>query len=354
MAADRDDSGEFEALKALSAWVGAEPALVQGAGGNTSVKQGGVLWIKASGTWLMNALRQDIMVPVAMEPLLAALDRNDPAAEKAADFVLHDDNPSGLRPSIETTMHAVLPQRIVVHVHCVETIAVAVRADAEAMVSKRLAGLDWAFVPYARPGLPLSRAMLDRLKPGTDVIVLGNHGLVVAADTVSEAAKLLAKVSGRMAGEPRDPPPADLSALEDLARDSEYGLPGEPAAHGTATDPVSCRIATGGSLYPDHVIFLGVGSVVAETGENADAVCARQVAAGRPAPVSILFPGLGVLMRQGANAGAQAMARCLADVAARIPPNAPLRFFSDRENGELLNWDAEKYRQTLNAVKADT
>ncbi len=353
MVTDNGAASEFEALRALSAWVGADPALVQGAGGNTSIKQDGVLWIKASGTWLMNALREDIMVPVALEALLAALDRNDPAAEKAADFVLRDDNPSGLRPSIETTLHAILRQRIVVHVHCVETIAVAVREDAEAIVSRRLAGLNWAVVPYARPGLPLSREMLSRLKPETDVVVLGNHGLVVAAETVGEAAALLAEVSGRLAREARDPPSADIAALEGLAQGSAYGLPTEPAAYGAATDRASCRIAEGGSLYPDHVIFLGPGSVVARPGENAQAVEGRRVAAGMPEPVSILFPGVGVLMREGANAGAQAMARCLADVTARIPPNAPLRFFSESQNGELLNWDAEKYRQRLNAARAD-
>lgn len=353
MATDHDKAAEFEALKALSAWVGADPGLVQGAGGNTSIKNDGTLWIKASGTWLMNALREDIMVPVALDPLLEALERDDPAAEKAADFVRRDDNPSGLRPSIETTLHAILPQRIVVHVHCVETIAVAVREDAEAVVSQRLEGLDWAFVPYARPGLPLSRAMASRLKPETNVVVLGNHGLVVAAGTVGDAAALLAEVTGRLAQEARDPPSPDTAALEDLAHGSAYGLPVQPAAHGVATDPASCGIAEGGSLYPDHVIFLGAGSVLASPGEGAEAVRARQVADGMPEPVSILFPGAGVLMREGANAGAQAMARCLADVTARIQSTAPLRFFSDDENGELLNWDAEKYRQKLNAAQAN-
>ena len=354
MTRDRREVGEFEALKALSAWIGADPSLVQGAGGNTSIKEDGVLWIKASGTWLMNALREDIMVPVALDPLLAALERNDPAAEKPADFVRPADNPSGLRPSIETTLHAILPQRIVVHVHCVETIAIAVRQDSEAVIARKLDGLDWAFVPYARPGLPLSRAMAGRLKPDTDVVVLGNHGLVVAAGTVGAAAALLADVSGRLAREPREPPPADFDALERLARGGGYGLPSEPAAHGAATDPASCRIVADGSLYPDHVIFLGAGSVVAGAGEDAEAVRARQIAAGMPEPVSILYPGAGVLMRAGASGGAQAMARCLADVAARIAADAPLRYFTDQENGELLNWDAEKYRQRLNAARADS
>ena len=342
----------FDALKALSARIGGDPALVQGAGGNTSIKTDGVLWIKASGTWLKNAEREPMLVPVALEPLLAALDRDDPAAERATDFVRHDDNPSGLRPSIETTLHAVLPHRVVVHVHCVETIAVAVREDAEAIAGQRLVGLRWAFVPYARPGLPLSRAMAARMTPGTDVLVLGNHGLVVGAETVDEAAALLAEVSGRMARKPRPPPPFDSAGLEALARGSAYRPAAEPAAHGAATDPVSRQIAAAGSLYPDHVIFLGPGSVVAGAGEDVAAVRDRQRARGLPEPVSILIPGAGVLMHENASPGAQAMARCLADVTARIPAQAPVRVLSEAQTGALLNWDAEKYRQSLDSARA--
>ena len=41
---------ELDQLRALSARVGADPLLVQAAGGNTSLKDQGVMWIKASGT----------------------------------------------------------------------------------------------------------------------------------------------------------------------------------------------------------------------------------------------------------------------------------------------------------------
>src|SRR5262245_21525637 len=119
-------SAEFEALKRLSARVGADPLLVQAAGGNTSIKDNGVLWIKASGTWLMNAESEDIFVPVRIAPLLEAVADLDPVAEQAETFTVTELNPSGLRPSIETTVHALMPQRVVVHVHCVETIAFAV------------------------------------------------------------------------------------------------------------------------------------------------------------------------------------------------------------------------------------
>lgn len=342
------DAAELQALRVLSASVGADRLLVQGAGGNTSLKQAGVLWIKASGTWLMNAATADIMVPVALAPLLDAVARKDPAAEKAAAFTLAELNPHQLRPSIETTVHALLPQKVVVHVHCVETIAIAVQTNAEAVLEERLRGFDWAFVPYRRPGLPLAQGIAERLKPRTDVLVLGNHGLVVAADTVAEANLLLRRVTGLLARAPRKAPAPDLDALLRLAMGSDYRLPVAVEAHTAATDLASCRIAASGSLYPDHVIFLGIGSVIAGPNENAAAVVARITAAGQPAPASILFPGKGILMRRDANAGAEAMARCLADVAIRVDPTARVNYLSIEENAELLNWDAEKYRQELN------
>src|SRR5689334_9959425 len=79
---------EFAALKALSAELGADPLRTQAAGGNTSLKRDGVLWIKASGTWLAEALAKPIFVPVSLAPLLAAINENDERAAKATDFVV--------------------------------------------------------------------------------------------------------------------------------------------------------------------------------------------------------------------------------------------------------------------------
>ncbi|MDX3925036.1 MAG: class II aldolase/adducin family protein [Shinella sp.] len=341
-------SPEFEALLDLSARIGANPALVQGAGGNTSIKEGGTLWIKASGLWLRDALRRDLMVPVALDPLLDALDRDDPSAEKAQDYVVAEQNPSGLRPSIETTVHALMDQKIVAHVHCVETIALAVQANAEALAAERLAGRPYAFVPYARPGLPLARAIAERLTDETRVLILGNHGLAVAGETVAEVTRLLAEITDRLAVKPRIFIPPDVSALERLAVDSAYRLPEDEAIHGVATDLAGCRHAAGGSLYPDHVIFLGKGSVIVPPGSAALDIENAYRAEGRPLPPAILFPGKGVLVLKDASEGALAMARCLSDVTSRIPAAARLKYLSDEENAELLGWDAEQYRQALN------
>ncbi|MER8551484.1 class II aldolase/adducin family protein [Mesorhizobium sp. M0976] len=339
------DAQELAALRSLSAVIGSDPHLTQAAGGNTSLKAGDTLWIKASGTWLKDALTADIMVPVSIPPLLEAIERRDPAAEQPQAFAIGALNPRGLRPSIETTVHALMPQRIVLHVHCVETISLAVQADCEAEVARRLDGHQWTYVPYRRPGLPLAQGIAERLRPGVDILILGNHGLVVAAETVAAADMLLRRVTRLLARPPRQVAEPDIVALTALAGGSGYRLPADVEAHAVAIDPECCRMAAGGSLYPDHVIFLGEGSVVARPDEDVKRVIERCGAA----PVAILFPGLGVLMRGDAGAGADAMQRCLADVTARVDVAAKLNYLTAAENDELINWDAEKYRQKLNA-----
>jgi rhamnose utilization protein RhaD (predicted bifunctional aldolase and dehydrogenase) len=78
---------EFKALRAFSARLGRDPSRTQAAGGNTSLKRDGVLWIKASGAWLADAEERDIMIPVDLNGLLDALARGDLRAETAASFV---------------------------------------------------------------------------------------------------------------------------------------------------------------------------------------------------------------------------------------------------------------------------
>ena len=339
----RNVQGAIEFLH-LSAKLGQNPLLVQGPGGNTSIKDDGTLWVKASGTELADALLKDIFLPVQLAPLLDGLEQGDPACETSASFVVKELNPKNLRPSIETTFHALLPQRVVVHVHCVETIAWACRLDAEERLGERLKGLDWVFVPYARPGLPLSLELKARLSPVPSVVVLGNHGLVVAGDTAGAAAHLLAEVVRRLQRPVLQACPADWARLEEAAKDSPYMPVRDAQVYGIATDASRLAMASGGSLYPDHVIFLGPSVTVLADGERAAGVLAREP---RPIAPLILVPGAGALLPQSASAAAVAMARCLADVTARLRPDDRLRYLTSKDEQALLNWDAEKYRQAL-------
>jgi rhamnose utilization protein RhaD (predicted bifunctional aldolase and dehydrogenase) len=339
----RADDPDIQELLGLAARLGRDPLLVQGPGGNISLKRDGVMWVKASGTWMMDAMTQSILVPVDIAAVLAGFAAKDPSCETCNAFVRHDLLPSPLRPSIETTLHAVMPQRVVVHVHCVETIAQACLSDASERLAAPLAGLDWAFVPYVRPGVSLAREMAELLRRETNVVVLGKHGLVIAGDTVAKAAQLRAEVSRRLARAPRRRPKVGRESLRGF-EGAGYRVADDEALHAIATDPVSLAVARRGSLYPDHVVFLGPGIVETEGTETA-ADAARRVR--HPAAPLVVAPGLGVLVHDAASASARALARCLADVTCRLSDNDPIDPLTAAEEADLLGWDAEKYRQSL-------
>jgi hypothetical protein len=55
---------DIRSFLALSARIGRDPGLIQASGGNTSCKDGDVLWIKASGKFLAEAEHEAIFLPV--------------------------------------------------------------------------------------------------------------------------------------------------------------------------------------------------------------------------------------------------------------------------------------------------
>lgn len=338
-----NDDSEMRDLLELAARLGRNPLAIQGPGGNISLKRDGVMWVKASGTWMMEATERSILVPVDLAAVLDGLAANDPACETCSAFVRPDLARSPLRPSIETTLHAVMPQRAVVHVHCVETISIACLFDAPQRLTAPLAGLDWAFVPYIRPGASLGRALAEHLRAETNVVVLGKHGLVVAADSVAEAERLCTEVSRRLARLPRSAPGPDREVLRSAEGDG-YAMAEDRDLHAIATDPISLAAARRGSLYPDHVVFLGPGIIAAGPNEAAAAAARR---AGRAKAPLVIVPGAGVLLHDMATPAARALVRCLADVTSRLARADLPDPLSPADEAQLLDWDAEKYRQSL-------
>lgn len=326
----------------MSARVGSNMLLVQGAGGNSSIKQDDVLWVKASGTWLADAEAKDIFVPVSLPAARAALARGDERVPLAADAT------TTLRASIETSLHALMPHPVVLHVHSVNTIAWAVRTDAPDDFSLRLKGLAWRYLDYHHPGLPLARAVSEAIAEDTvDVLILGNHGLVVGAATCEAAEVLVAEVEQRLSLEPRSAPIADDETLRKICAGSDYRLPQDPRCHSIATDRYSRAIATSGSLYPDHVVFLGPGLPMLDRGQDLAAITAHASANGLSPLVATLVPDIGAVIRRDASPGAEAMLTCLALVTSRLPLSAEIVYLSTENEQALLNWDAERYRRQL-------
>lgn len=315
---------DFAEFRAFSAKLGADPLRVQGPGGNTSVKEGGVLWIKASGTELAQAQARDIFVAV---DLAAARAEAQGATGDGGCKATVLDPAQTLRPSIETTFHAALDWRVVAHTHSIATLAHAVAPEGLARLPDKLAGLDWARVPYAKPGLPLTRAIMACVRPETRVIVLENHGLICGGPDVPRTAALMDEVERRLAlpASNRADPPPDMPP--------PHGFDWAPEGW-IARDPRACARALAGSYYPDHVVFLGPALPRADHD-------------GRPP--AVLAPGAGVALRRGATAAQAAMLRCLSDLLVRLPADWTPRPIGPEAEAELLDWDAEKYRQALAA-----
>lgn len=334
----------------LSKRIGSDILKTQGAGGNTSIKQADAMWVKASGTWLAHAAESDIMVPVAVSPLVQALRQADPRAEKATDFVIADLNASGLRPSIETSFHAALLNPVVAHYHCVNTIALAVLERRQELLAERLnkiADLRWATIPYRRPGTPLARDIDLVAGERPDVLVLFNHGIIVCGETAGDVSERIERVTAVLAMDPRETPDPDMEALATLASGSGYRPATDPASHTTALCPIAMEIALGGSLYPDHVIFLGRKLGLLGDGQTLQQLLTEYEQRGETPPKMVIAPGKGVLLSEALTPGGEAMVRCLAEVVTRIPAGEKIVYLSDAQELELTNWEAEQYRQAL-------
>ena len=330
---------DFTDLKALSAEFGQNALHIQGAGGNVSIKQGDMMWIKASGTMLADAMISDVFVPVDLARMKSSVAARQPDADTPAAFLIP--GASDLRPSIETSLHAVFFQRIVLHTHCIHTIAHAIQVNARDLLAERLRDFNWAFVPYTKPGANLARSVMEVLTDDSNVVVLGNHGLIVAGESVTEVRALQDAVHTALTLPVAALNGEDHTALMARVDDCAYGLPDDPLLHQMALSDQRVAQVTTGSLYPDHVIFCGIAVTALPANRTTQNVANK--------PVCLLVPGTGLLLRKDASTGAKTMLRCLTDVIMRLPEAAELTYLTNEQNFELLNWDAEKYRQALNA-----
>jgi rhamnose utilization protein RhaD (predicted bifunctional aldolase and dehydrogenase) len=322
---------EIDALLELSGRIGRNPLLAQASSGNVSIKQDGTLWVKASGKWLADAGRDEILVPLNLAECLQSFRRGDPF------LALHGARAAYLRPSSDTFLHAVLPRRVVVYVHSVNTLAWAVRSDAPLQLTIRLFGLNWCWVPYVGAGFPLAREihLRSRRNPRSNIFVLGNHGLVICGNDSSSVESLLFEVEQRLALLPRLVPQANLSALEEVRRILGWCLPGEKPVHTLGTDGNSRRLADGGVLYPCQALFLGGALPMLSRGAPPSRLQRRIASLDHSSPFLIVERS-GVLMREKASPTELAMLQGYVEVVRRIDTAAPIRYLTNIEIKSLL------------------
>jgi len=179
--------------------LGADAAMTNYAGGNTSAKGAGtdpvtgddvrLMWVKGSGGDLgtltasgLAVLRLDRLR--ALVDVYPGVDREDEMVQ-AFDHCLHGNG--GAAPSIDTAMHGLVEAEHVDHLHPDAGIALATAADGEAL-TKECFGGQVVWVPWRRPGfqLGLDIARIQRENPQAVGCVLGGHGITTWGDTSAE------------------------------------------------------------------------------------------------------------------------------------------------------------------------
>jgi rhamnose utilization protein RhaD (predicted bifunctional aldolase and dehydrogenase) len=299
-----------ENLSSHAQRLGSDISYVQGPGGNVSFKVNGVLWIKASGKKMSSALCENIFVSLDLAGAaeLALLDDSS----KMLEAVLPG-SPIGLRPSIETAMHAVISSPVVSHVHSVGSVAVGVLQNSDQALEAVEDFAPIAKIPYVRPGAPLARAILDVLEPHHKGLLLGNHGLTVWGDTFVEAENLIAKIESVWRSGATDVFPDDM--------ESSAGI----------CSPEWSQKLCQGVLVPDEAVLLG-----ARPFGNSSAACSIRIDDDGETKFEI-----------APTHDARDIARMLVAVGQHVPTGAELNYLSDSEVADLLNWDMEKFRQEM-------
>lgn len=326
--------------------IGKDPLLVQGAGGNVSWKDKNVLWIKASGMWMSEALVKDIFVPVCLVQLRDALNRNDFAVVPK---VLQG---SILRPSIETLLHALMPHNVVLHLHAVEVLAYLVRDNWQDEFHSKFGNLiSWTSVDYKKPGIELAAAVVLALKAtgNVNVMFLQNHGLVIGGKDIEEVDNLLKIIIDEIKILP-DPYFSDNSQLKPISLNEQilYYPVSDKDIHRLAIDEVFFNnLECNWALYPDHVVFLGAKPYKYDNTE----VLMNELQNYNEKPDLVFIKGMGVFVRPDFNSTQNAQLSCYYNILIRQNKKNTMKVLAPWQINELLNLNAEQHRIELAKTK---
>ena len=177
--------------------LGEDPQLVLHGGGNTSVKTflpdtlgqlTEVICVKGSG-WDMSRIEVAGLPALRLEPLRelrAVQEMADVRMMKYLRGALLD--PAAVNPSVETLLHAFLPQKFIDHTHANAVLAIANQPEAE-KICRKIYGDRLGIVPYVMPGYPLAHVAMRHFESRTEVegMILLHHGIFTWGDSAREA-----------------------------------------------------------------------------------------------------------------------------------------------------------------------
>jgi NAD(P)-dependent dehydrogenase (short-subunit alcohol dehydrogenase family)/rhamnose utilization protein RhaD (predicted bifunctional aldolase and dehydrogenase) len=370
----------------ISNKVGGDVTLVQGGGGNTSVKSddGEFMYIKASGTSLkdMDETKGWRRVNIArLERLMADevlkdcdVDTREREVVGRLALSCQDDVTSGARPSVEAPLHAML-DKYVIHLHPSSVGAWVNAKDGKSIIEEleKKASINALWVPYCDPGYILScksGKLIDKYqeqhgcKPS--VIMLDKHGVFVAADTTAGAMKLVEKVIEVCSQGLKTPKKAKIKVSGEQINDTKLAIrkayfdacgQRELIMHFGDDEIASycqCeqikKMLSAGALTPDELVYSN-GPAILVSKVDSEAIAKKICAAadkGGKVPAAFLVEGQGLFV-----AAAAKRAAVIRDIVASslfIRFNAlnkgGIRALTKGQQDFINNWEAEAFRKS--------
>lgn len=276
----------------ISHAVGSDSTLVQGGGGNTSVKTADekYMYIKASGTALKDMsgkkgwrrMRLDVVLSIIKDKSIANLETHAREIEVVNRLLLAcDDDVSGVaRPSVEAHLHGFL-DRCVIHLHPSSVGAYVNAKNGKAELERLFKDekLPPLWVPYTDPGFTLAKKIarlvddyLKRFGKKPAILFLHKHGLLVTAGTADSALRLVRKVINRCNSKLKQPKagrirPVSQKEINDAKRYIHRAFSEATGERATISyfyddeiaaflaQPDAERMLSAGVLTPDELVY---------------------------------------------------------------------------------------------------
>jgi rhamnose utilization protein RhaD (predicted bifunctional aldolase and dehydrogenase) len=369
---------KLDALVALSRRYGSNPDWVLAGGGNTSFKEKGSLFVKASGTSLGSITdagfcRIDRAKLDAMWKTPYPEESEAREAAALADLMAARCAGETKRPSVETLMHGLFPQAYVVHSHPAAVNGLTCGREGKAAFD-RLFAEEGIWVPFVDPGYILAKTVRNALEDFRArkglvpaMLFMQNHGLLVAGEGPAEveaiSSSVMAKVMAELARTPDlSARPADARTLaEAVAILSRLGGDGACIRYRADAETLA-RASSSEAFYPlssaftpDHIVYAGHEFLLAGGGVKGIAGAWELfVSRNGVSPRIVLVPDLGAFSVAKGEAAADAAILLYTDackVAVYAESFGGALHMTKEKIDFIRNWEVEKYRSSVNVGK---
>jgi rhamnose utilization protein RhaD (predicted bifunctional aldolase and dehydrogenase) len=274
---------------------------------------------------------------------------------------------------VETLMHELFPYAYVVHMHpaLVNGLTCGVNGARHA---HRLFGGKLLWVPAVEPGYVLAKAMREAARRHEEqtgsfpkLVMLQNHGLVVAADTPSEIDELHDEVRSTLQKAIKREPDFSPAEEDNAARDRwhaaiETAFQGDLCVRFHTNAELMLRLEfaqafepLAGAFSPDHIVYAGAEPIYVTGGPiNSAAGLRSRITAYESdhgsAPRIVAVEGLGVFaVTESPEASDTALSLFLdeARIAAYAESFGGARHLDEHLVQFIESWEVERYRKKI-------